>query len=70
MKNNTAVTTYTLDQIKEEVIGPVGEVDRNSYEFELKNGIVGRDDPKGSPKKKVDTGATRIVSRGSESPDF
>lgn len=33
--------TYTLDQIKDEMIGPIGQIDRDTYEFELKLELLG-----------------------------
>ena len=33
--------SYTLDEIKNEIIGPIGHDDRDTYEFELKMELLG-----------------------------
>ena len=41
MEKKKNIQTFTLDQIKEEMIGPVGQPDRDLYEFELKMELLG-----------------------------
>ncbi len=41
MEKNNHIKAYSFNQIKEELIGPIGEPERDMYEFELKMELIG-----------------------------
>ena len=47
--------SYTLDQIKDELIGPIGQIDRDTYEFELKMELLGEMIKKARLERKSDS---------------
>lgn len=41
MENKKILKTYSLDEIKDEMIGPLGSIVRDTYEFDLKMELIG-----------------------------